>query len=246
MTNRRPNNENAKAMHGVDIDIGRVWHGVTGRMWERQPGPFERLVRRLSGSPAVARALVATPSLLMAWLIASVLIVVLGAFITEVAGQPLIPLLAPVLAGTGVAFAYGAAADPAWEITRSVAFPQHLLLIVRVAAVFLTNSVIGIGASLATGSAVGITFLWLIPMASVSLVALAAALWTESPVIGSAVAMIVWLGFILRSAVTDRLGQAIAASEIRAALPVYALLAAVSAALILSAITQPTMKGLRS
>ena len=60
-----------------DVDLDRVWVEVATAVWHRQPGPVERLAGRLLRSPGLARALVTTPSLLLRWMIASV--VVLGA-----------------------------------------------------------------------------------------------------------------------------------------------------------------------
>src|SRR5690606_40597638 len=51
----------------------------------------------------------------LAWIIASAVIFALGVVVTQATEQPLIPLLAPALAAVGVAYAYGAGADVAFE-----------------------------------------------------------------------------------------------------------------------------------
>ena len=66
-------NEGGSAMNGPgDVDLDRVWTSVAAEVWRRRPGPLERLAARLLRSPGLARALVTTPSLLLGWVIASV------------------------------------------------------------------------------------------------------------------------------------------------------------------------------
>ena len=50
----------------ADVDLHRVWTEVAAEVWRRRPGPLERAAGRLLRSPGLARALVATPSLLVA------------------------------------------------------------------------------------------------------------------------------------------------------------------------------------
>src|SRR5580693_4700373 len=91
-----------------DVDLARVWVGVAAQVWGREPSWLERSAGRLLGSVGLARALVTTPSLLLPWLIASVGVFAAGAGATLLgAGEPLVALVAPALAGTGIAYAYG-------------------------------------------------------------------------------------------------------------------------------------------
>lgn len=222
-----PHEEKSVVDLGVNFD--RVWNGIASGMWATEPGPLERLASRLLRSPALARALVATPSLFVAWLLASIVIFAIGAYMTQSTNQPIVPLLAPAIAGIGVAFAYGTAADPAWELTRSMAVPERLLLLIRVVAVFVTNSVIGLVATLLTDRTADVTFLWLLPMTTVALVGLAVAIVSNSPTIGSIAALGVWFAFLSRTFVETRaLAEAITADRIAAATPVYTFLAAAS------------------
>ena len=103
---------------GVDLD--RVWVNVAAEVWSRSPGRLERSAARLLGSPGLARALVATPSLLLPWLISSVVVLGVGVAAEVSAGQPLVWLIAPVLAAVGMAYAYGPGVDPAWELSCSM------------------------------------------------------------------------------------------------------------------------------
>ena len=49
-----------------DVDLDRVWLGVAAQVWRREPGRAERAAGRLLRSPGLARALMTTPSLLLA------------------------------------------------------------------------------------------------------------------------------------------------------------------------------------
>ncbi len=182
-----------------DIDLDRVWNRVTGEIWASEPGRLERAATRLLGSPALARALVTTPSLVAAWLLASVLVLALGVVVTNATAEPWVPLLAPVVAIVGVSFVYGSGADPAWEIVRTVALPRRMVLLVRVTAVFLTNMAIALIAALLTPMAGSIVVLWLLPMVGLSMIALAFATWTQSPVFGAASGLAIWFAVALQS-----------------------------------------------
>lgn len=182
-----------------DIDFGHVWNRVTGDIWATQPGWIEQTAARLLKSPALARALVTTPSLVLAWLLASVLVFGLGVVVTNMTDQPWVPVLAPIVAIVGVSFVYGAGADPAWEITRTMALPQRMVLLVRVTAVFSTNVVIALAAALFTDVAGSIILLWLLPMVALSMIALAFATWTQSPMFGAASGLLIWFTVALQS-----------------------------------------------
>jgi hypothetical protein len=167
-----------------EIDPGRVWLGVATRVWQREPAGLERAAARLLRSPGLARALVITPSLMLSWLVASVAAITIGALATAATGAPFLALLAPPVAACGIAFAYGPGLDPAWELSRSTAVDDRLVLLVRALAVFALNAVLGVVATLAVsagsggtagsvGSVGSVTYDWLLPMTAVCLLALA-------------------------------------------------------------------------
>jgi hypothetical protein len=187
-----------------DIDFGHVWNRVTGDIWASEPGWVEQTAARLLKSPALARALVTTPSLVLAWLLASVLVFGLGVVVTNMTDQPWVPFLAPIVAIVGVSFVYGAGADPAWEIMRTMALPQRMVLLVRVTAVFSTNVVIALAAALFTDVAGPIVMLWLLPMVALSMIALAFATWTQSPMFGAASGLLIWFTVALQSLARSR------------------------------------------
>jgi hypothetical protein len=104
-----------------DVDLDRVWLGVAAQVWRRRPGPVERAAGRLLRSPGLARALVTTPSLLLGWVIATTVVLIAGAGFTLSTGRPWVALLAPAVAASGIAYAYGPGIDPAWELSQSMA-----------------------------------------------------------------------------------------------------------------------------
>lgn len=175
-----------------DVDLGRVWVGVAAEVWRRPPGPVERLAARLLRSPGLARALLTTPSLLLPWLVATVVVFAAGAVATAGTGQPVVALAAPGLAGAAVAYAYGPGLDAAWELARTMAVSDRMVLLARVLAVFAVNAVLASAASVVSPAAAGIAFGWLVPMAAVSALALAVATVAGSANTGVGAALAVW------------------------------------------------------
>lgn len=194
----------------VDVDLDRVWSRVAADVWAPSPGRVERLATRLLGSPGIARALVITPSLLLSWLIASAVVLGIGALLTSPTGTPWVALLAPALAGAGIAYAYGPGVDPAFELVRAAPVSFRMILLTRALAVFGVNALLGLGASLFTSTALGLTFGWLIPMTTVSALGLASATLARSANVGVAAALAGWGLIVLSSSRgTQDLGVAV-------------------------------------
>jgi len=212
---------------GVNLD--RVWTSVAAEVWRRRPGLVERAAARLLRSPGLARALVTTPSLLLPWLISTVVVFGVGALVSLGQGQPLVWLLAPAVAATGVAFAYGPGLDPAWELSASCALPDRMVLFTRVVAVFAVNAVLGLLASAASGAAAGLTFGWLIPMTAVCALALAVAVALRSALAGAVAGITAWVITVLSAQTAS--GQLTASvTTVSAYLP-YLVVAACCAAI---------------
>jgi hypothetical protein len=189
----RGSHEDLAALGPGDVDLGRVWLGVAAQVWRRRPGPAERAAGRLLGSPGLARALVITPSLLLGWMIATVLVLTAGAAATLWTGTPYVAMFAPALAGAGIAYAYGPGIDPAWELSQSMAVSDRMVLLVRALAVFALNAALGLAASAASGAAAAVTFGFLVPMTAVCALALAVATVTRSANVGVAAGLAAWL-----------------------------------------------------
>jgi hypothetical protein len=213
---------------GVDLD--RVWTGVAAEVWRRHPGWIERTAARLLRSPGLARALVTTPSLLLPWLISTVVAFGVGALLSVGPGQPLVWLIAPGVAAVGIAFAYGPGTDPAWELSLSCAVPDRTVLLARGTAVFAVNAALGLLASTVSGAAAALTFGWLVPMTAVCALALAVTVTVRSASVGAVAGVAAWTITVLASQTAS--GQATAAAtNVHAYLP-YLAVAACSAAIV--------------
>jgi hypothetical protein len=197
------------------VDLERVWLGVAAQVWRREPGWAERAARRVLRSPGLARALVTTPSLLLGWLIATAVVLAAGIAATLGTGTPYVPLIAPAVAAAGIAYAYGPGIDPAWELSRSMAVSDRMVLLVRALAVFGLNAALGLAASAASGAAAAVTFGWLVPMTAACGLALAAATLAKSAAVGVAAGMAGWAITVLAGqAAAGRITAAVTASSL--------------------------------
>ena len=184
---------------------------MAAQVWRRQPGWLERTAGRLLRSPGLARALLTTPSLLLPWLLTSIVVLAAGAAATTDSGQPLVALLAPAVAAAAIAYSYGPGMDPAWELSCSMAVSDRMVLLVRALAVFAVNAVLGLAASAvsavsvvsASGAAAAVTFGWLIPMTAVCAFALAVATVARSANAGAAAGVAAWLIIVLSGRVAS-------------------------------------------
>jgi len=220
-----------------DVDLGRVWTGVAAQVWRRDPGRVERLAGRLLRSPGLARALVATPSLLLAWVIATVVVLFAGAGATLATGTPYVALLAPAVAAAGIAYAYGPGIDPAWELSQSLAVSDRMVLLVRALAVFGLNAALGLAASAVSGAAAALTFGWLIPMTAFCALALAVATVTRLAIVGVAAGVAGWVIAVLSGTASS--GQLTTAVTSSALILPYLAFAACCGAVVLYATRIP-------
>jgi hypothetical protein len=215
-------------MRNLDIDLDRVWHRIEGDVWAAQTSWLEHRAAILLGSPALARALVTTPSLLLSWLLASLGVFGVGVLVSMLTGTPVVALLAPAVAAIAVAFAYGAGADPAYEITRTLPVPARMILLVRVLVVFTTNALIGLIAMQIAPEVAGVTLLWLLPMVAISVLGLAVATLSHSATLGGVAAIAVWSAIVLASHWRTASFDAAVLSESQSMLlPVYMIMTGV-------------------
>ena len=213
----------------AEVDLNRVWIDVAAEIWRRHPGRVERVTGRLLRSPGLARALVTTPSLVVGWVIATVVVLAAGLVATLTTGTAFVPLLAPAVAAAGIAYAYGPGIDPAWELVESMAVSDRMVLLVRALAVFGLNAVLGLAASAASGTAAVVTFGWLVPMVAVCALALAAATLSSSANFGVATGLAVWMGVVLGGRATT--GSLVAAVTTSSLVVPYVLVAVVCCAI---------------
>jgi hypothetical protein len=188
----------------MSVDQDRVWQGVTARIWTRPPGAAERVAGRLLRSPGLARALVTTPALLGSWILATAVVLAVGVLVSRELGRTLVPLLAPALAGVGIAYSYGPGTDPAYELARSLPVTDRMVLLVRALAVFAVNAALGVVASVAAPAADGITVTWLLPMTAVATLCLAAATLTGSAAAGATIGLAGWAIAVLGALAATR------------------------------------------
>ena len=211
-------------LRALDVDLDRVWTGVAAEVWARPVGWLEQGTGRLLRSPGLARALLVTPSLLLSWILASSIVLAVGVLATHASGTPWVALLAPALAGAGIAYAYGPGVDPAFELSRTMVVSDRIVLLARGLAVFGLNALLGLAASLIAAEAVGLTWGWLVPMTTVSALGLAGATLARSANVGVATALASWAIVVLaRSLDTRDLGAAV---EPGAFAPLYLVVAA--------------------
>jgi hypothetical protein len=218
-----------------DVDLDRVWTGVAATLWARPVGGTERLAGRVLRSPGLARALVTTPSLLLSWIVATAAVLAVGALVSYGIGTPLVPLLAPALAGAGIAYAYGPGTDPAHELAGSMPVSDRMVLLVRALAVFGLNATLGVVATLAGGAdsagTTAITLGWLVPMTAVAALCLAVATLAGSAAVGVTVGLAGWAVTVLAAQVaTGRVDGATSSAVL--AVP-YLLIAAACVAVAL-------------
>jgi hypothetical protein len=192
------------SLQALDVDLERVWTGVASETWTDPVSLVERLVGRMLRSPGLARALVTTPSLVLSWIVASAVVLSIGVVMTRTTGTAWVALLAPALAGIGIAYAYGPGIDPAFELSESMAITNREVLLVRGLTVFAVYGALGLIASLFTAMATGITLGWLVPMTTVSALALAAATLARSANVGVAIGLAGWGLVVLGSAVGNQ------------------------------------------
>jgi hypothetical protein len=211
-----------------DVDLSRVWLNVATEVWRRQPSWPERMAAKLLRSPGLSRALLTTPSLLLPWLVSSVVILGTGAIVHVRPGESLVWVLAPVMAAIGIAYAYGPGLDPAWELGASCAVSDRMVLLVRAVAVFGVNAAFGLAASVVSPSVAALTFAWLIPMAAVCALTLAVAVTVRNAAVGATVGAGVWLATVFGGAAAGDLDTAVSNTTLYAP---YLVIAACCAAI---------------
>ena len=205
-----------EGLMALDVDLGpgldrrrRRGLGATGRAGRAAGGAAARLAGAgaRAGDDAVARPLLDPGQRGHPRRPASLA--------TDSTGTPWVALLAPALAGIGVAYAYGPGIDPAFELGRTMPISDRMILLVRCLAVCGTDALLGLVASLVAGQALGLTLGWLLPMTAVSALALAAATLARSANVGVAAALAGWAVVILGSAAAAPAACAISARRSR-------------------------------
>jgi hypothetical protein len=211
--------------------LDRVWLELEDVLDRPAEGPVERVLGRLGVPGHLARLLVVTPSLRLAWLTA--VVVSLGFAVAAAHEGPrgvlLFLVVAALLPPLGVAAAFAPALDPAHEVALAAPFSTLRLLLVRAVAVLVVTLLIVGAAALALPEVGWTSAAWLLP--SLALTASALALSTYlPPLVAVGVVLGSWVagGILAAVSAEDRLAAFHGGAQIG-----FACLAAAAAALAL-------------
>lgn len=176
------------------LDLAYAWEGVAAEADAPPQRPLERLLVRFGVGGAAARFVTVTPSLRPEWLGASagvLALAVAGMLVGRPGELSLVVLVAPVLAAALVAFAYGPASDPAYELVAATPLSPLLAVLLRLGIVLAANSTLVLAADLLASGGDGLRLVWFLPMTFVALLAASIALRT-SPLLGAGAGMALW------------------------------------------------------
>ena len=190
-----------------EVDLDYSWRAVETELDAPKRSWIERLLAGFGVSPGAARFAALTPTLRPAWVLASIVVLVLAAAVTQSVDSALPPILlaAPLLAAGTVAFAYGPGADRAYEVTSATPLSPVTGLLIRLTAVLVADSaLVGIVDAIA-GSR---TLMWFLPMAAIAGLSAVVAARTQ-PLIGAATGMVVWSFVVAAITSTSRDPQSV-------------------------------------
>lgn len=181
-------------------DLERVWAAVRDDIELPRPSRAQRALIRLGLDDSDALLLTSAPAMRAAWVnaVALVLAFVLLAgtygdtrsVVLFLVGAPLIPMI-------GVALAYGADAEVAFEQEVATAFSPVRLVLLRTAAVLVTTIPIVLLGGLVNPDSLAIA--WLVPALGFTAVLLAASTWFD-PAPVAIVLAVAWTFVVLSTA----------------------------------------------
>jgi len=212
----------------VPLDVGAVWARVGPELHAPRPSIAERSAVRAGIDPTAVRIALAAPSMSGSWVVASALVLALGAALASTsASLSVMPVLvvAPVVAAVSMAFAYGPDVDPAHEVMAVTPYDPGRVLLARLVAVLGCNAVIAAAVDLLLpGDRLGAA--WLLPMTTVALLAALVAA-VASALVGAVVGGVAWV-LLLAALTADATGSL----AVLAAAPAQGASAALAAALL--------------
>lgn len=166
-----------------DDRLAANFAALTAELDAPRPRAVERLLARVGMRTAVARLLVATPSLRRSWFIAVgvALLFALAAVDPDRPEGGLLFLLAvaPLIPVLGVALAYGPGVDPAYEVTVATPISGLRLVLLRSVSVLAVSIPLAGLATLLVPDPDPIAAAWLLPAFSLSAVCLALMTWVR-------------------------------------------------------------------
>ncbi|HVE62414.1 MAG TPA: hypothetical protein VNB94_01240 [Mycobacteriales bacterium] len=190
-----------------------IWTDVVDRLDAPRVGLLERVLRRIGVRDGDARLLAATPSLQLSWLAS--LLLALGFAVAAARGRDtagaLFLLVAPLLPVAGVAAAYGADVDPAYELSMAAPYRATRLLLLRSVSVLVASLGLAGAAALALPASGWSQAAWLLPALGLSVTTLA--LSTRlSPALAAAGVSLTWVSVVVRLLQLDRTADIAGAS----------------------------------
>jgi hypothetical protein len=160
-----------------DARVDRIWAEVLDAVEAPRVGPVEAVLRRFGVSHATARLVAATPALRGAWMVASLVVVLLAVAASQAGehGTLMFVALAPVLPVLGVALCFGDRADPTLEVAVASPYSLVRLLAARTSFVVATSMVpAAVVVPLLSGDRL-FALTWMLPALAMSATVLAAA-----------------------------------------------------------------------
>lgn len=180
--------------------LDRVWGRVDDAIDLPVPGRLERLLLRLRVPDHVARLMAATPALRRSWLCGAALTLLFTALVARLAGPGEAPLVflavAPLLPVAGVAVSFGRRWDPAYEMGLVAAMSRLRLILVRSTVVLGTSLVLSTAATFALPPLGLVTFAWLLPSCTLTVLSVVLAARLD-PVVAACATGAAWLVFLM-------------------------------------------------
>jgi len=216
--------------HGAWLESS--WTGVADRVEPPPIGWLESVFVGLGVKSHIARVVLVTPALRLAWLAAVVIAVVFAltaasSGVDEVFG--LFLAAAPLIPVAGVALAYGPILDPGHELAMASPIDKFSLLMLRSVAVVVSSVVMLVAAQLIAPSVAG-AGAWLLPALALSSITLALAT-RLTPIVAGAGVSAAWVALMVLTALGGE-GPDFAFGGTAQA--VYVVLAAVAVAVVVA------------
>jgi hypothetical protein len=196
-----------KCAHCRDLVAGLVpestrppWDDVLAAIEVPRPVLAQRMFVRLGLSESDSMVASSAPTLRVAWLLATMgilLFVVIAAALADDGGLGLFLIVAPLIPVTGVAAAYGPSSDPSFETVVVAPFAMVRLILLRTLFVLVTSVPLVVIAGLLLPTSPLIAVAWLLPAAGFIAVVLTASNWVDPTHAAAAVgagwvAVVVW------------------------------------------------------
>ena len=170
----------AAAVAPARMDV--IWSRLAVEIDAPAPSTVERVLHRLGVRDDTARLLAATPSLQLSWIVA-VSMTLLFAVAAASAGPGSVLLflvVAPLVPLASIALAFGAEANPTFELTVTTPMSAARLLALRSAAVLATTFAIAGAASLALPGLDWTAAAWVLPALGLTAASVALATFVDA------------------------------------------------------------------